>query len=69
MLSIKKLLLDYILPIRFHRITRRREGGSGGVYFNTLRKPTSMPTKLAEEREMVLTKNPLRTFILRGPVI
>ena len=32
---------------------RRQGGGSGGVYFNTLRKPTTQPTKLAEECDSV----------------
>jgi hypothetical protein len=35
-------------------ITWRREGGTGSVYENTLRTPTTKPTKLAEERGMVL---------------
>ena len=41
------------IPFRFQRITRRREGGTGSVYENTLRTPTTKPTKLAEEREVV----------------
>jgi hypothetical protein len=30
-----------------------QEGGSAGVYDNTLRKPTTMPTKLAAEIGLV----------------
>jgi len=29
------------------RIPRRQQGGSAGVYDNTLRKPTTLPTKVA----------------------
>jgi len=41
---------------RLQRITRRQGGGSAGVYYNTSRKQTTQPTKLAEASEMVLQK-------------
>ena len=44
----------------------RQGGGSAGVYEKTLRKPTTMPIKLAEESELVLTQRPL--FVKNGAV-
>ena len=43
------LKIAYIIPFRFHRITRRQGGGAAGVYEHTSRKPTTKSTKLAEE--------------------
>jgi hypothetical protein len=43
----------YFNTIRFQRITRRQEGGSAGVFNDTLRKPTTKPTKLAKESGLV----------------
>ena len=45
------MFLLNLMPFCMQRITRRLGGGSAGVYENTLRKPTTLPTKLAEACE------------------
>jgi hypothetical protein len=47
--------INWIIPFRFQRITRRQGGGSAGVLLitNTLRKLTTLPTKLAKESKLV----------------
>ena len=41
------------IPFRFQRITRRQGGGDEAYFKHTLRKPTTMPTKLAKECGLV----------------
>jgi hypothetical protein len=48
-----KMVFFVFMPSWLQRITRRQGGGSAGVYDDTLRKPTTMPTKLAEEGDLV----------------
>src|ERR1035437_9793614 len=54
--AVKSSKSSFLIPFRFQRITRRREGGAAGVFTNTLRKPTTLPTKLAKESELVCIK-------------
>jgi hypothetical protein len=46
----------YIIPFRFQRISFGEEEAPQAYCYSTLRKPTTLPTKLAKESKLVSDK-------------